>query len=259
MALAGRRILVTRAAQQASTLVDLLQARGAEPIVVPSIEIVPPASFAPMDEALTNLSSFDWLIFTSANAVPVFAERASAAALQTAASMRIAVIGAATGRALEPLGLAAACIPPHAVAESLAAALLPHALNAHGKPTRMLLLCAAEPREHLAETLRQAGAELTVAAAYRTQLPPSSVDLLRHALRPESRPIDAATFTSASTVRNLHALLEAAQRELPNNLCRVSIGPVTTLALQEHGWPPHAEASHADIPSLIAALDAALT
>ncbi len=123
MPLAHRRILITRTRQQASALADQLQALGAIPILIPTIELAPPESFAALDAALAAIRTYDWLIFTSANAVEAFHCRAQFHRL-TAIPRRIAVIGPATARAVESIGLSVDLIPSRYVAESLAEA--PH-------------------------------------------------------------------------------------------------------------------------------------
>jgi uroporphyrinogen-III synthase len=242
------RILVTRSPHQASALAGHLRALGAEPILIPTIEIVAPTSFAPLDAALRHLDRFHWLIFTSANAVEGFHRRlevlegtgspgGSEALKGTGFSpsipeptqewalapeghfpgvLRIAAIGSGTAKALTAIDLTPDLIPPQAIAESLAEALLPHALQPDATPTRFLLIRAEEAREYLPETLRVAGAEVTIAPAYRTVIPTGSIDAIRELFsRPENYP-DAITFTSASTARNLFALLEAAGITFPS-------------------------------------------
>ena len=168
------RVLVTRSPRQSSELATQLSALGLEPVLVPAIELAPPSSFDALDAALAQLSSYDWLIFTSANAVEAFHRRLESAgtARRSRGAVRIAAIGPATARALESVGLAAEVIPPQAVAESLTEALLPHARQADGSATRFLLVRAEDARDVLPDALRAAGAEVTIAPAYRTVVPP---------------------------------------------------------------------------------------
>ncbi len=243
--LSQRRILVTRTRQQASELAARLESLGAHAVLVPTIEIVPPESYAPLDAALDKLSSFDWLLFTSANAVEVFNHRWNRAS----APPRIAVIGPATARAVEALGLRADLVPERYVAESLAAELEPYAAKSH-----MLLIRAAEARDILPETLRAAGALLTVAEAYRNQIPSGSIAALQTLFVSSGKVPDAVTFTSASTARNLFTLLEAADLKLPEKILRASIGPITSQTLRELGHPPHIEAADHTIPALVQAI-----
>ncbi len=253
------RILVTRAPQQASELAERLRVLGADPILIPAIETVSPASFDPLDAALGNLSSFHWLIFTSANAVAAFeARRKFHSRPMLDFRFQTASIGTATTHALQSIGLAPALVPPQAVAESLADALLPYASQADATPTRFLLVRAEEAREYLPEALRAAGAEVTIAPAYRTVIPPNSVDAVRELFSsPENYPA-AVTFTSSSTARNLLALLASARVVMPMEVVRASIGPITSATLRELGYPPQVEALEANTASLAEALVAHL-
>jgi uroporphyrinogen-III synthase len=243
------RILVTRSPHQASDLADRLRALGVDPILIPTIEIADPTTFAPLDAALAHLNTFHWLLFTSANAVEAFHRRSTPTSYSLLpASCLTAAIGPATARALEAIGLAPTLIPPQAVAESLATALLPHALQPDGSPTRFLLIRAEEAREHLPETLRAAGAEVTIAPAYRTLTPAGSLEALSNLFR-DNAP-DAITFTSSSTARNLFTLLHSASITLPAGVALASIGPITSATLRELGHPPDVEAAEATPASL---------
>jgi len=250
--LANQRILVTRSRHQASDLAAQLEALGAIPILIPTIEIVPPASFSALDAALTCLGTYDWLLFTSANAVEAFHRRAQFNHI-TQLAKKVAVIGPATLRAANAIGLTVDLVPPQYVAESLAAALLP---EAPGKS--FLLVRAAEARDVLPETLTAAGATVTIAEAYRNQVPADSIPALQQLFaQPETYP-DAITFTSASTARNLFALLEAANLALPESILRASMGPITSQTLRDLGFPPHVEAAEPTLPALIQSLEVGL-
>ena len=242
------RVLVTRAQHQASELAERLAELGLEPVVVPVIEIAEPVSFAALDEALARLGSFQWVVFTSANAV----EAARRRGFSKAEGVRIAAIGPATARALEVIGMVADLVPEQAVAETMAVELLPHVRQTDGTATRFLLVRADEARDVLPETLRAAGGDVTIAAAYRNVIPAGSVEAIREMFRkPETKP-DAITFTSSSSARNLLALCEAAGVGLPAAALRISIGPITSETLRELGYPPHAEAPSASVLSLAA-------
>lgn len=253
------RVLVTRSLRQASELADRLRESGIEPVLLPAIELVAPSSFEAMDRALREWRTYDWLLFTSANAVEAMyrrAEEIGSGELERLASqqVKIAAVGKSTARALEARGLAPNLIPPQAVAESLAEALLPYAVSEGGRATRFLLIRAEEAREHLPETLRAAGAEVVIASAYRTVIPDTSKDVLRALFAKRSHWPAAVTFTSSSTVRNLLALCEAAGVALPAEIPRISIGPVTSATLQELDLPAHAEAKEATVASLAEAV-----
>ncbi len=257
------RVLVTRSSQQSSELADRLRELGAEPILIPTIETVDPSDFAPLDSALARLNTFHWLIFTSANAVEALARRwQTDSTAPVAGSCRIAAIGAATARALQGIGLTVHLLPPQAVAESFAEALLPQVRQPDGTPTRFLLVRAEQAREHLPETLRAAGAEVTIAPAYRTVVPAGAAEAIRSLFATPANYPDAITFTSSSTARNLFALLETAGVELPQQPVGpmlASIGPVTSATLRDLGHSPHVEATEASVDSLAKKLFQTLT
>jgi uroporphyrinogen-III synthase len=253
MSLTHIRILITRTRQQASTLAAQLEALGATPILIPTIELAPPESFSVLDAALAAIRSYDWLIFTSANAVDAFHRRAQFHHL-TALPRKIAVIGPATARAVESIGLQVDLIPPRYIAESLAEALLPQAHLATNEPANMLLVRAEQARDLLPAALTAAGAHLTVADAYRNQVPPEAVPALQHLFSSTENYPHAITFTSASTATNLFNLLEAADLTLPPAVVLASIGPITTTALRDLGHTPQIEATEPTIPALVQAL-----
>jgi uroporphyrinogen-III synthase len=251
MSLAGKRVLVTRAREQASQLAAALRATGAEPIEVPAIAIVPPHSYAHIDGALAELKNFDWLIFTSANAVRVFCERALYAGVHPAAAgLQVAVIGPATAEAVIEAGMKVALVAPKFVAESLLEALRPLVGGEN-----VLLVRAEVARDVLPSGLRAAGAEVTVADAYRNELPAGSVAKLNEIFNTEALIPHAITFTSSSTARNAHALLLAAGVIVPPETVLASIGPVTSATMRELGFVPTTEAREATVSSLVEALE----
>jgi uroporphyrinogen-III synthase len=254
-------------------LADALRALDLEPVLIPTIELAPPTSFAPIDEAVATLDTFHWLIFTSANAVEAFASRSRAGAQSEnpengphgerkgsplPTNLRVAAIGPSTARAVELLGTKADLVPPQAVAESLASALLPHAVQPDGTPTRFLLIRAETARDHLPNTLREAGADVTIAPAYRTTIPESSSEELRHVFSTYDSAPQAITFTSSSSVQNLLALLEVSKLVLPPDILRISIGPITSETMSSLGIPAHAEAEEATVSALALAVSHAL-
>jgi uroporphyrinogen-III synthase len=248
--LTGRRVLVTRAARQASRLSDELRALGATPVEVPVLEIRPPASFEPLDAALGNLDHYDWLILTSANGADALGFRASheGFSLNRCRNLKVAAIGAATAAASERVELKVDLIPESYVAESVVAALVP---GVAGK--RVLIVRAAVARDVIPNALRAAGAQVDVVEAYRNVLPEDAPEQLRRALE---QGIDAATFTSSSSVTHLKEAAEMAGLAFPfAGVPAVSIGPITSQTLREHGWEPAAEANPSDIPGLIVAAE----
>ena len=246
--LAHKRILVTRAAHQAGKLSEALRAAGAEPVEVPVLEIKPPSRYEPLDDALRNLSTYDWLILTSANAVHALVERTAACGIvYDALKPQIAAVGKATADAARQAGFTVALTPKEYVAESLIESLA--GLEAGN---RILLARAAVARDLIPDTLRATGVTVDVVDAYRNAIPQDAPERLRAALA--SR-IDAATFTSSSSVMHLAEVARAAGSAFPfAGVKAISIGPITSATLRELGWPPDAEANPHDIPGLVAAV-----
>jgi len=246
--LAGKRILVTRARHQAGRLAEALEAHGAEVLLLPTIEIVPPETYSPLDEALERISGFDWLIVTSANGAASLADRMEFLRIpaQRFHPLQVAAIGLATAGALERMGLKVSAMADEYVAEAVVRLLSQRVAGKH-----VLLVRAAVARDVIPEQLRKCGADLHVVEAYRTVIPFDSVEQVR-ALFGEGKPLpDAITFTSSSTVNNFFALLAAAKVELPKELRAVSIGPVTTRTLRQHHWEPFRQAVQYDIAGLV--------
>lgn len=251
--LAGRRVLVTRAALQAGKLSLGLRALGAEAVEVPVLEIRPPADFAPLDRALRELDSYDWLILTSANAVRALNERAIVLniALGRVVRPKVAAVGDVTAAAAKKAGLEVVVVPESYVAESLVERL---ASEMGGK--KVLLARAEIARDVIPEALRVSGAIVDVVEAYRNIMPEVAPQLLREALE---QGIDAATFTSSSSVTHLAEAARAAGIAFPlAGVAAVSIGPITSKTLRAMGWEPAAEASVSDIARLIEATRRAL-
>jgi uroporphyrinogen-III synthase len=246
--LAGRRVLVTRAAHQAGKLSDGLRVLGAEPVEVPVIEIQPPESYGPLDDALRKIESYDWLILTSANTVQVLAERAAAFGIVTAeASPQVAAVGKATAEAARQAGFTVALTPDVYVAERLVNALCDQVT---GK--RVLLVRAAVARDVIPDALRSVSAHVDVVDAYQNAIPTGATKRLQREL---SGGIDAATFTSSSSAMHLAEVARAGGVSFPfAGIPAISIGPITSATLRELGWEPAAEAASHDIPGLIAAV-----
>lgn len=247
--LAGRRVLVTRAAHQAGKLSEGLCALGGEPVEVPVLEIRHPESFEALDAALLGLAGYDWLILTSGNTVRALAERESAlgTAFAQPSTLKVAAVGESTAEAARKAGLAISFVPESYVAESLVEGLT---RNVAGQ--RILLARAAVARDVIPDALRAAGAVVDVVDAYRNCMPEAAPEQLRLAL---AGGIDAATFTSSSSVTHLAEAAYAAGIAWPfAGVQAVSIGPITSGTLRELGWEPAVEANPSDIPGLIAAV-----
>ncbi len=255
--LAGRRVIVSRAREQAGKLSVELRALGAVVEEIPFIEIRPPASFAPLDEALRNHTGYDWLILTSVNGVHALAARMAELKLAAAEllHLKLAAIGPATRKAAEELGLRVDVMPETYVAEAVVGSLRD---QVRGK--RVLLVRAKVARDVIPVELRGAGADVEVREAYETVTPERSREILLAVLNSRERP-DLITFTSSSTVKNFLALLhpgagsaDATILKLLEGVCLASIGPVTSATLRELGLPVHLEAAQYTIPGLVQAI-----
>ncbi len=245
--LAGRRIVVTRAQRQSGGLRERLEKQGAEVVLLPTIEIAPPDSYAPLDDALRQPERFAWLVVTSANAVAVIGERLTALGLtaHTLAHLRCAAVGPSTAEALRVLGLTIALMPERYVGEALAEAL---ADRVSGQ--RMLLVGAATARDVVPNALVVAGAAVTVVDAYRTVVPADAVERAKAIFEQAPLP-DAVVFTSGSTVTHLLDVLRDAQLSFPDPVACVSIGPITSAVLREAGIAVSAESTEATLDGLV--------
>lgn len=247
--LEGRRVLITRSAGQTAKLSDGLRALGAIPVEVPVLEITPPESYAPLDDALRHLDRFDWLILTSTNTLREVSARCALLTVNPVNLERLSVaaVGRATAEAARQFGFRVAVVPEAQVAEGLVAAL---GERVRGK--RVLLPRAAVARDLIPDALREAGAEVDVVDAYRNVLPEAAPEQLRSAI---AKGIDAATFTSSSSVAHLAEAARIAGIPFPvAAVPAVSIGPITSGTLRDLGWEPAVEANPSDVPGLIAAL-----
>ena len=250
--LAGKRIVVTRARSQASSLVAALSELGAEVIELPTIETVPLESYEALDEALRNIARYQWLIVTSTNTVKVLAERLKTlgAATSVFAGLRRVAIGSATARAMRERGIEVDVIPEQYVAESLV-----EALGVQVSGSRILLARAKVARDVIPDELTRHGAVVDVVDAYKTVIPEGAMERLREVFSDPSRLPDAVTFTSSSTVKNFFALWrEAGFDGIPKGIVALSIGPITSETLRECDWEPAYEAERHDAEGLVDAV-----
>lgn len=254
----GRRVVVTRARAQASKLSDRLLELGAEPLECPVIQIAPPDDPEPLRRAAGEVGTYDWAVFTSANGVEAFFaaldERGGDA--RTFGAARVAAIGSETAAALAARGIRADAVPDEFRAEGVLAAF-----PADLRGVRVLLARAAEARDVLPAELRRRGAEVNEVAAYRTVLGEGGCGAGRLREMLGAGEVDAVTFTSSSTVRNLLRVLgggsEEGRAEAARLLSRTtlaSIGPVTTKTAQEMGLTVQVEAAEYTIAGLVEAL-----
>jgi uroporphyrinogen-III synthase/uroporphyrinogen III methyltransferase/synthase len=247
-----RRVLVTRAAEQAGKLSEALRAAGFEPVEVPVLEIVPPTSFSALDAAILKISTYNWLILTSTNAARIVGERAAKLGVALgAADLRVAAVGHATAQAAKDVGFNVELVPEKYVAEGLIESLAMSDLGGfEGK--RVLVARAAVARDLIPDALRKLGAEVEIVEAYRNQVPAGAAEKLRDAI---ARGIEIAVFTSSSSVRHLAEATEKAGLKWPLlGIRAVSIGPVTSQTLVDSAWKVAAEAVPSDIGGLVEAV-----
>jgi uroporphyrinogen-III synthase len=279
-ALRGIRILVGRARHQAGALSVELRKLGAKVIEIPFIEIRHPRSFRPLDNALNNLNTYDWLILTSANGVEAMWARMEKLRLvqpwvqpwksgpsgprlhanrdgALAPALRIAAIGPATEKAIEKHGVKVDVVPREYVAESVV-----RSLKRKVKGKRVLLVRAKIARDVIPRELRKVGAQVDVVEAYETVVPANSHRRLEATLKNPNRRPHVLTFTSSSTVKNFVKLSGAPPpKKLRAKLAGIlmaSIGPVTSSTLGELGLKVDIEAKQFTISGLVAAIQKAL-
>jgi uroporphyrinogen III methyltransferase/synthase len=246
----GQRIVVTRAAEQSSGLVSKLRELGAEAVDLPVISLEPPSDPRPLDDAIANLSSYDWLIFTSVNGVRFFLERLDRSKMDLrAVRARICAIGPATRQAVEDLHVKVDIVPQEFVAESVVAAFRGENLTGH----RILLPRAEVARDVIPVELAKLGAQVDVVAAYRNVIPEKARDQARAIFGHTPKP-HWITLTSSSTVNNLVSL---AGKEILDGVRLASIGPVTSATIREHGLKVDAEAREYTVEGLLEALQSA--
>lgn len=247
--LRGRRILVTRAAGQARALSDALAARGAEPVVIPTIQIVAPESYDGLDRAIAALGETDYLVLTSVNAVEFFFQRLSTQGYDAASldRVKIVAVGPKSAEALRAQGLEADLVPDDYRAEGVVALLREHV---SGK--RVLYPKAALARELIPAELARAGAEVVAPTAYTSAPPEDAQGKLARAL---AEGLDLLTFTASSTVDNFTALLDKDHLDLARQVPVASIGPLTTATAEKHGFKVVAEPGNATLEDLVEAIE----
>ena len=254
--LAGRTVVVTRAASQANDFVTELETYGANVIVCPTIEIAEPESYERLDEAIDHLYGYDWLIFTSTNAIDFFLRR-----LQTRGvnidqldEIKVCAIGHASADKLRDAHVHVDVIPSQAKAEGVFAALCEYAGGAEQlRGLNILLPRAAVGRDYLPKALEEAGARVDVITAYRTVVPE---DLDRGRLSAMlAGSGDCIAFTSSSQVKNLALLFDT--HDLSKILSGVTIaciGDVTAATAREHGLKTDIQPAQSAVKDLAKAI-----
>ncbi len=247
----GKTVLVTRAREQASSLVKELSDIGAFCIEFPVIKVIPPSSFDKTDEAVKKISSYDWIIFTSANGVSFFFERLFKLGLDVRAlgNLKTGVIGPVTADKLLEFGIKSDIIPEKYVAESVIEAFKDEDI----KGKKVLLPRAKEARYVLCEKLIEMGAIVDEIPIYETVKSDENKENLLKLLM--KKDIDIVTFTSSSTVKNFKDMLpEDKFKELTEGVIIASIGPITSNTAKELGFSVDIEAEEYTISGLCEAI-----
>lgn len=251
--LAGKTIVITRAQHQAAEFSRRLTDLGAQVIEFPTIEIVPPDSWGPLDEAIDNLCAYDWVVFTSANGVRSFVRRLRerGKGIDELKGIRFCAIGPRTAGEMKGANIAVHVVPSEYRAEAVVESLKKEGLM--GK--RVLLARAQKAREILPRDLREHGAQVDVVPVYQTVRGRGETSQFLRLL--EDRRIDAIAFTSSSTVSNFMGMFSSNKDELLRGLAHVAIaviGPITRERAVELGLPVHIGPAEYTIPALTQAM-----
>jgi len=243
----GKRVVVTRAREQASELKRLLEDSGAQVLQFPTIEIAPPESWESLDRVIQG--RYDWLIFTSANGVTAYFDRLPD--VRALAGTKIAAVGQTTADALRARGIAPDLMPLRFISTEL----LP-LLADDQRGIRTAVIRAAEGREELVDELRRRGGDVDLGIAYRTIAADYDLAELRERIANDA--IDVVTFTSASTVDHFFEKLTGEERaRVLQRATLASIGPATSDAIRRYGKEPDVVAASATIQALHDAVIAA--
>ena len=243
----GKRIVVTRATQQAHALSDKLRELGADVVEMPATQIAR-LDLAPLRAAIAQLSRYGWLILTSQNAVSIFWEQllGEGKDSRALAGLKVAAVGPATAGALLEHGITVDIIPQRFVAEGLLE-MLRDRDDVSGK--RVLYVTAEGARDVLPQGLREIGADVSVVEAYRSIADGEGAEKLARAI--ETGKLDLATFTSGSSVRGY---VDAIGEDLARQVPAASMGPQTSEALREAGIDVKTEAKESTIDGLVSAV-----
>jgi uroporphyrinogen III methyltransferase/synthase len=248
----GQRIVVTRSQHQASALVDLLEFFGAETMEFPTIRVEPVSDTSPLDEQLRKLNSFDWLVFTSVNAVDAVFDRLNALGLdaRALAGVKLCAVGPATSKALSDYRLRVDLMPPKFKAESIVEEL--EKLGDLGGK-RFLLPRADIAPSTLPDGIEQLGAEAVQVDAYKTTMPSSAPEHVLHQFRDGA--VSWVTFTSSSTAENFAELIGSdLLSQIRDTVRFAAIGPTTASTMKEKGIPVSVMAEEHTIPGLVDAI-----
>ncbi len=250
----GKKIVVTRTREQASNLLEALNEYGANCLECPTISIEKMESYEPFYNELERLNEYHWIVFSSHNAVDYFFaqlyERGMDA--RNLKGVSIAAIGTSTAERLKRHGLVADLVPESFTNEGLADSLLDQGMEGRN----ILIPRAEKARELLPETLRGAGAQVTIVPIYTNKPPAGRKEELRQLLSDGG--VDMITFTSSSTVRNFLAMLEAENekefKKLLENVTIAVIGPITAKTVLDNGLTVDIQPEEYTISSMVDAI-----
>jgi uroporphyrinogen-III synthase len=246
--LRGKRIVITRAAEQSDSLLKALAAQDAVPLLFPLLEFAPPEDAFPVDNAVAHLNQFDWIFFTSQNGVRAFLERANLLdppVVPSSSRTHIAAVGPTTADAIRQFGFSVDHVADTHNGLALAAELHDQLQNAS-----VLLPRGDKASRDLPAALREAGALVTEVIAYRTILPEHLNEGVRWAI--EKGTVDAILLFSPSAVRHLRDLLGPEKfSHLSNSILFAAIGPITADALREAGAPRFVTAADTTVTAVL--------
>ena len=241
-------MLVTRAEEQAPALIAALTEIGVEPIMVSTIEIIPPTSFAELDQAIAGLDQIDYLILTSVNAVTAFFDRLATCGqdTDTLSSLQTVAVGPKSAEAIVARGVGVDLIPSDYRAEGVIALLKDRVA---GK--RLLYPKAALARDLIPAELTAAGAEVIAPVAYASAPPADAAEKLQGAL---AEGLDLLTFTASSTALNFVDLLDTEGLALARSIPVASIGPLTSETARNLGFNVVIEPDSSTLDAIVVAI-----
>ncbi|MEI7449965.1 MAG: uroporphyrinogen-III C-methyltransferase [Desulfomonile sp.] len=252
-ALFGKRVIITRSREQSGKMAEKISEQGGDPILFPTITIMDPEDFKPLDESISRIGCFDWVIFTSVNGVDRFFRRFFTIRedIRDMAGPKIGAIGPVTASAIRNYGLKVDLLAKEFVAEGVLRLLSDKEVR--GK--RFLIPRAEKAREILPEGIKHIGGEVEVVTVYRTGLP-SATDVDKISRMLDKKEIHAVTFTSSSTVTHFVEMLRGTDlNTLLKGVAVASIGPVTSDTARRNGLQVDVEASEYTVDGLVRSIE----
>jgi uroporphyrinogen III methyltransferase/synthase len=243
-----KRVLVTRSAEQAPALTEALSTLGIEPVMVPTIAIVPPTSYYELDQAIAALDQIDYLVLTSVNAVTAFFDRLAAQGRDTEAlaGLQTVAVGPKSAEAVAARGAVADLMPSDYRAEGVV-----ELLKGRVSGKRLLYPKAALARDLIPAELTAVGAKVIAPVAYASAPPADAAEKLQKAI---TEGLDLLTFTASSTVQNFVDLVDAESLSLAKQVPVASIGPLTSATARTLGFKVVVEPENSTLATLVEAI-----